>query len=69
MFSQASSIAPRSGKAKMVRFEVVFCFIYESVSCLADQVSILAAKYGSIVVDVSIAATTCLLRIKFSFSS
>ena len=53
----------------MVRFEVVFCFIYESVSCLADQVSILAAKYGSIVVDVSIAATTCLLRIKFSFSS
>jgi len=35
---------------------------------LADQGSVVATKYGSIVADVSI-VTTSLLRVKFSFSS
>jgi len=34
--------------------EAIFCFIYESASYLAGHVSIVAAKYGSIIVDVSI---------------
>jgi len=32
-------------------FKAVFCFIYKSVSDLAGHVSIVAAKYGSIVVE------------------
>jgi len=33
---------------------------------LAGQISILSAKYGSIVVDVSIVTSICLLKVTFS---
>jgi len=33
---------------------------------LAGQVSIVVAKYSSIVVDISIRTTTCLLKVTFS---
>jgi len=53
-------------RQKGLKFETVFCFIYKSVSYLSGQVSIVAAKYGSIFVDVSIVTTTCLLKLTFS---
>jgi len=56
-------------RQRWLGFESVLCFVYESVSRLADQVSIVATKYGSTVLDVSIVTTTCLLRVKFNFSS
>ena len=55
-------------RQRWLSFVAVFCFIHERVSYLADQVSIVATKYGSIV-DASTVTTTCLLKVKFTFSS
>jgi len=65
MVSQVFSITPRWARWRWLNFEAVFCFNHESVSYLADQLSIVATTYGSIVVDVSI-VTTSLLKGKVS---
>ena len=46
-------------------FEAVFCCGIR-VSCLAGQVSIVAAKYGSIVIAVSVVTANCLLKVNCS---
>ena len=48
--SQVFSLAPGEGRDGL-NSEAVFYFIYKNVSYLAGQVSIVAAKYGSTVVE------------------
>jgi len=57
-----------SERQRELKLSKLFSVAVISVSYLAGQVSVVAAKYGSIVIAISTVTAVCLLNVNFSSS-